>query len=405
MLIFCAWNSVSIRLRISVDSGLERRIREGRPRASSIGFFFPTSQTTSASFRWLQRLLLFFIAHQSFYQLSSSATFRAWYNTGIWDSYSQYIHSATGIASFDDAYSILGMRNLTRDSVWLMQNQWTWSGQESEGSRHQATREEFTRWLHRVLLFALLPPIRDPFARSGEQCTTNVATFLRVCTFCVDYLQYPSHWVGAVIDDIVNACSNAKATLTTRAEIPTSSPNSYGGKNSLHKANLEPFRVEILTQITIWSGRFSQSVIPTVWLPCQKESPCNKCKLALATDDDDEWLPYLMIGSDRFDFKIGGLLNTMVLGFVLSTSENPDGEFSELSNFTMKGLMQPLSELMGGKIRSDALTKGSAALQIFSCVTFHCDLEEQKHSIEFYMDEGSFAKHADNFIFIIRTDS
>jgi hypothetical protein len=308
------------------------------------------------------------------------------FNTGLWSSYSHYIYSSTGIPDFFGAERLLGIRFLTMDSVWEQQNQYTWS----DVVRPQASREELTLWLHRVLLFSLLPPMRDPYGSWNEECPMNFASFLRLCTFCVETLGYPIHWVGGVVDDVLAACSG-KSTLKTKAEFPSSSPITFSGKTKLHRVDLQPFRIEVVSQIKIWCSLYGDVLIPTTGLSFLGNDRCNKYRLSLTC--------LLAVKGASVD-GAGGLPQPMCLGFVLSDCKNPDGAEDRLTPFLSS------MDAMQGRIRSDALTKGSKGPMIFSCLGFNCNLPYDKdHSIEFYMSQSSFEVYSDYYISLIRTDS
>ena len=318
------------------------------------------------------------------------------YNCGIWRSYSHYVYSATGIPSRSDELRLVGIRNLTLDSVWAHQNQWTWM----QDDRPQASREELALWLHRVLLMALLPPARDPHGAWNEQCPTNMATFLRVCTFCVETLGYPRHWVGEIIDDILTA--RKTGTLKTKAEVPTSSPVVYSGHSKFRNFDLRPFQNEIISQVRLWCTHYSDILIPVTALSIMGNDRCYKYRLNLCKHADSKYLGIPGYGT-------GGVLMSMVLGFVLSKCDNPDGSGVKASQmYPAKSFLDfcLYDPSMGdGRIRSEALRNGSMAPLIFSCVIFDCSVTDQKHAIEFYMDETTFTEYSNYFISPIRTDS
>ena len=168
------------------------------------------------------------------------------YNTQIWQNYSHYIYSATGIPTLDDAAKMLGLEYITQDNVWSHHNQWTWL---NKASPTKASRAELTQWLHRLLLFALLPPKRDSYNNCMEMFSMNVAAFMRVCVFCVETLEYPAHRIGGILDDVVSACS--KGTLKTTAEIPFISPVAYRASTKVNQIAMKSFQLELLSQIDI----------------------------------------------------------------------------------------------------------------------------------------------------------
>merc|ERR1712000_638165 len=94
----------------------------------------------------------------------------------------------------------------------------------------------------------------------------------------------------------------------------------------------------------------------------------------------------------------------MNLGFILS-KDNPFG--NKDNPFDMnESIMHLLSMRKGTQsIRSTVIEKGSTNVQIFSCMAYHCDLADRRHSIEFYMGEDDFERYSDLFVHPFRTDS
>uniref|UniRef100_A0A7S2ULC9 DUF4470 domain-containing protein n=1 Tax=Attheya septentrionalis TaxID=420275 RepID=A0A7S2ULC9_9STRA len=308
------------------------------------------------------------------------------FNNGIWEDYEHYIFSATAIPNAKEIRKLLGVQHLTSNSVWIDQNQWTWSSKKAH-----ATRDELIRWLHRILIFALLPPLREPYNHVVEHCPTNFATFMRVCVFCVKSLGYPPHWIGTFLDEIAAACSSGY--LKSTAMLPKTSPLRYDETGKLHKINIEAFRVEILTQLRLWTWHFGNELVPMSVLNAA-QNVCGMYELKLRKGYLEIW------GDPDKSSGVGGKLSTMVLGFVLSKNKNADGIEVHFARS-----MPPMPH-MGptGKIRDDALTPGTARCHILSCMIFKFDAKEKEHSIVFYMSESDHETFKMHYVLPIRTD-
>ena len=324
-------------------------------------------------------------------------------NTGIWQSMSHYTFAATGIPSRNDMLRLMGVLRLTGEDIFSEQNQWTWAQKSSKMMVH-ATRDELTTWLHRVLLSALLPPVRDPWGACNEQCPTNVATFMRLCAFSVEELGYPPHWVGGILDEIATACRTT-GVLKSKADIPSESPVTYSGATKIQKIDIGAFRLDILTQFELWKALLGELMVGSETTPSTKSANnIKKYRLALGKNGK-----YLTVGmglpySESASYGSRGKHSSLNLGLVLSKEKNPDG-------YDGRGYDTPFDypqspQLGKGKIRTKAMsTEGKVDFQILSCIAFNCDLVNQRHSIDFMMCETDFEKYKEHYIHLFRTDS
>jgi len=315
-------------------------------------------------------------------------------NTQIWHSYSHYVYSATGLLYVEDAMKFLGMKYMSHDSVWIHQNQWTRDEDENKSHvRRLVSREELSDWLHRLLLQSILPPMRDPFEPSFEACPMNVATFLRTCVFCVKVLKQPAHWVGSILDDIITACSTG--VLKTKAVIADHSPSMYQHSETINKINLQSFRLELLTQIEIWTRLNAKYLVPLVKLP--NRGDCHKYRLHLWHNCDGSFLKVTPEG-----VGCGGKLTTLCVGLVLSKTKDPDGGGAP-DDFLDRCPRDPVHG--EGYIRNKAIS-GSDMLHVFSCVRFDRQQEDKdQYIVEFFMNEDDFKRYSSYFVYAIRADS
>ena len=309
------------------------------------------------------------------------------YNCQVWTSYSQFIYSATAIPSFDAVRSLLGMNYMNSDDIWIHSNQWT------GGMTPSANRDEFTQWLHRLLLAILLPPKRESF-NPNENCPMNVAQFLRTCVYCVEILQYPSHWIGSVLDDIVEACSTG--TLKTKTNIPSSSPLTFHTCNTVKKVNMKPFRLELLTQISIWRNQYENYLLP---LNLVSYPTCYKYRLDLWPRSNPPCFNVPRVGCC-------GKPDSFCLGVALSKTENlsDDGDQDEMmAEFSR--LLPSIREFGygEGKIRTLALDC-DGTMQFFSCMRFDRDHGTNRYFIEFHLTEDDFQQYSNYYVHPFRSD-
>lgn len=213
-----------------------------------------------------------------------------------------------------------------------------------------------------------------------ENNANNFASFMRLCTYLVRVLKYPCHWIGIVLDDIVKGCLSGsfKSQAEFRTLSPPTSVNSI--KKSFKNINLSPFRVEIISQVQLWSSKYTSFLKPLEALPILKNIQTKKYILILNMFERAEYK--LEINGIR-GCGIGDNPSTakrMCLGLILSN------EIIETNN-----------------IRSEIFSK---RYQLLSCINFNCNLKDQKnHSLEFYMDTESYKKYSSLYITLIRTDT
>lgn len=309
------------------------------------------------------------------------------YNCPVWSSYSQFVYSATAISSLDACGSLLGLTFMNSDNIWAHCHQWT------GGVTPCATKDEVTRWLHRLLLIILLPPKRESYD-INENCPMNIAQFLRTCVYCIEYLKYPMHWIGSVLDDIITACSTG--VLKTKAEIPSSSPLTFHACNAMNKVNIKPFRLELLTQISIWKNQYEDYLLP---LNMVSHSTCHRYRIDLWPHSSPPCIDMPRVGC-------GGKCDSLCLGFVLSKNENLCSNHNEDD---LGGMMSDFSDFIShmngeGKVRQLALD-GDDTIHFFSCMRFDRDLATSQYFIEFILTKDDFNQYSSYYVHPFRSDS
>jgi len=309
------------------------------------------------------------------------------YNCQVWSSYSQFVYSATAISSLDACGSLLGLTFMNSDNIWVHCHQW------KGGLTPCATKDEVTRWLHRLLLIILLPPKRESY-NPNENCPMNIAQFLRTCVYCIEHLKYPIHWIGSVLDDIITACSTG--VLKTKAEIPSSSPLTFRACKTMNKVNIKPFRLELLTQISIWKNKYEDHLLP---LNLVSHSTCRQYRIVLWPHSSPPCIDMPRVGC-------GGKCNSLCLGFVLSKNENLCSNHDEDD---LGGMMSDFSDFIShmngeGKVRQLALD-GDDTIHFFSCMRFDRDLATGQYFIEFLLTKDDFNQYSSYYVHPFRTDS
>ena len=310
------------------------------------------------------------------------------YNCPVWNSYSQFIYSATAVSSLNAVETILGLSYMNSDDIWIHSNQWT------GGMTPSATRDEVTQWLHRLLLTILLPPKRESY-NINENCPMNFAQFLRTCVYCVEILQYPRHWIGSVLDDIVASCSTT-GILKTKANIPPSSPLTFHACNTVNKVNIKPFRLELLTQISIWRDLYENYLVP---LNLVSHSTCHNYRLDLWPCSSPPCFDVPTVGC-------GGKPCSFCLGFALSKTENLISDEDEQDEMNELSRLLPFIRESGygeGKIRTLA-REGDGTMQFFSCMRFDRELATNRYFIEFRLAEDDFHQYSSYFVHPFRSD-
>jgi hypothetical protein len=214
-----------------------------------------------------------------------------------------------------------------------------------------------------------------------EMCTTNIATFMRVCIHCIEVLEYPHHWVGTILDELLSSCSSKEHFIKTTARIPGESPVIFRPETSTRKVDISSFAVEIQSQILLWTQRHSSILIPTGPI-AEPQDKVYKYRLNLASSGI-----YVTSNGMSF-FLLKGKAYPMVLGFML----------------TEKLIISNNKRVVD--VRDLALREGAKACHLFTCMIFQCNLFNQKeNSMIFYMTERSFERLKRHYVTLIRTDA
>ena len=173
-------------------------------------------------------------------------------------------------------------------------------------------------------------------------------------------------------------------------------PLAFHACNTVNKINVKPFRLELLTQISIWRNHYGNYLVP---LNLASHSTCHKYRL-------DLWprTPCLVVPT----VGCGGKPDSLCLGFALSKTENLISDDDDEQDEMMADFFRllPLIRESGygeGKIRTLA-REGDGTMQFFSCMRFDRELATNRYFIEFRLAEDDFHQYSSYFVHPFRSD-
>lgn len=102
-----------------------------------------------------------------------------------------------------------------------------------------ASRTDFERWLHRVLIRILSPP--QPTRRPGIFMPSTLATFMRLLIH-TNEIGYPSHWLSEVVERIINDRLTSEHRPYPTSPIPATELTRF---HPAHKVQLSPWMADI----------------------------------------------------------------------------------------------------------------------------------------------------------------
>lgn len=93
-----------------------------------------------------------------------------------------------------------------------------------------------------------------------EEIPLTMGLFFRLCTFLIEHLGYPVHWISNIIDTILSS----DGWLITRAKILDKTPREWTGyATKKDRVNLKAFYLEFVTQTSIWRQKLIHPAITT----------------------------------------------------------------------------------------------------------------------------------------------
>lgn len=294
-------------------------------------------------------------------------------NTGIFKSYDEYTNASTAL-SVKDISRILKVKSLeSPPDVWNGFNRWTLAS-----SRHHLTYIEFKTWIHKLFLKTVVPPARDSSKSVREEHPNTCALFLSTCKHCIEYLEYPVHWVMNSIERLLVP----EGKLKTKATIVNQSPSAplVDGKK-LKVYNISAFQEDLRNELSIF---MKQGLLPRV---CTLSSK-------LANGEVSEYILDVTIDEDQFT----GNQNISCIGFLLQKELNDDFEIRSLGGFFMmfgNSSPKPLEDL-----REALLKKGDVVGHLLSTTRYNI----KKHQLSFTMCNDIYEKWGEYFVSIVRTD-
>jgi len=346
------------------------------------------------------------LLHRSTPKLDTFLKARILLNSCVWDDYAQYIQSSTAIPTLHDVKRLLGLELRSKNSCWV-QNYWTWS-ECSEGAC--ATRDELTTWLRNLYVNVVTPPERNACNKVHKAYPCTVASFVGMCDFLVQVLQYPAHWIVSILDDILKGKARKFSVISPMSVTPPNNDMNKHGHRKQQNVKISPkeeklsldlsaFSMELETQLALWICRNGSSKLNTVKLPSRivdsNVNPVN-CYVLEA-----EFQSLASLSTGNFNIKCLGIVLEPTLA---SSSAVMDG-FMEHFAHVMK-TEAPLSR-SGVVIRDQILRQGDRSFHVFSCIRFENIYWKNSDTqrVTFWMPASLFDKYKSYYVSLIRTDS
>ncbi|CAB9505751.1 expressed unknown protein [Seminavis robusta] len=334
------------------------------------------------------------LLHENKPKVSSHIHLDILLNCQCFGSYAQYIFSTTAVPTTRKAENLFGMKYLgnAEDCAW---REYVWT---RSGIQKHMSKDEFRRWLHRLFLLTILPPVRPFTEPIRVNYPNNVAAFVHTCKFCVDELKYPTHWISCALDELVSASSDKQ--FSTKAIIPASDPpQPTKSEGQDHKVDISAFTLDLRTQMAINMQQRQLSKLPLL-------SSLDASSLACLVLQQYELTMPITVNPLGDDYHP----SYQSMGLVLEPTkpEHPmdDVDEDKMDDVT-KQMFRSMSRMIGrfrSPIRDDILAQGSKSFHVLSCLEWEMIDMGESNRLRFCMSPQDFDHLRYHYVSLLRTD-